>query len=191
MNIKKIIPASAIFLVCFMLASRSLFSAEFDFMGVKLGMTEQDVTNVISQNQLLQIDESRFFGKINDATPFIIKASYFPYIQNLYVQFFNNIAYGITIQFNPGYFDFFSLTETLEKKYSKPTLKTSKLVSWNQTNSNPALKDIRMRLEYPTTVKVFDYQIMKQVNTVLSQNIVRITNESMIASNRKALLDEL
>jgi hypothetical protein len=184
---------SVIILSCLVLLISAVYPKEFEFMGIKLGMTEQDVTNIVSQSQLLQIDESRYFGKINDATPFIMKASYFPYIQNLYVQFFSNTAYGITIQFNPGYFDFYSISDTLEKKYSAPSLKTSRLVLWDrfQTNSNPAFKDIRMRLEYPTTVKVFDYQIMKQVNTELSQNIVRITNESMIASNRRALMDEL
>ncbi len=166
---------------------------EFVFLGLKLGMTQTDVTNVLSENSFLKIDESRFFGKINDAVPFIIKANYYPFIDNLYIQFYNDSAYGITLQFNPGYFDFLSLSEKLQDKYGPPLLRTSKLVLWeNGTNSDIHTgNQIKLRLEYPSTVKVFDYAVMQQVNTELSQSTVKITNESIIQSNRRALLDEL
>lgn len=164
---------------------------EFDFMGLRLGISQEQAIQLISVNSNLRIDESRFFGKINEATPFIIKAVYFPYINNIYIQFYDNKAYGITIQFNPAYFDFLTLTEKLETKYGSPVSKTSRLVQWNTlTNSQPR-SDIKLRLEHPSTVKVFDKVLMMQVNTELSQNIVKITNESLIQSNRRALLEEL
>ena len=164
---------------------------EFNFMGFKLGMMQSEVTNIIFQNTNLKIDESRFFGKINEAVPFIIKATYLPYIDNIYTQFYSNSCYGITIQFDPGYFDFFTLSETLEDKYGPPSLKTSKLVLWENIQNTNTQKDIKLRLEYPSTVKVFDKNIVILINSELSRNFIKMTNESVIESIKKALLGEL
>lgn len=181
--------------ILFILVYESVFSLkkDFSFLGLKLGMTESEVTNVLYQGSLLKIDESRFFGKINEAVPFIIKADYYPFIDGVYIQFYNNAAYGITIQFDPGYFDFPSLSDKLQDKYGLPVLKTSKLAVWEDSASNSAGSGtgIKLRLEYPSTVKVFDYDIMQKVNTELSQSTIKITNESIIQSNRRALLDDL
>ncbi len=215
--------ALAVFIVCFTGAAAPL-TKEFSFMGLKLGMTESEVTDILTRGSMLQIDESRYFGKINEAVPFIIKADYYPFIDGVYIQFYNNSAYGITIQFNQGYFDFFSIFDKLRDKYGPPSIKTSKLVLWDesasaavsnapllspsnsiQSNSvmtdsaltNPASSVLnspnsgtKLRLEFPSTVKVINYDIMQKVNSELSQNTVRITNESIIQSNRRALLDE-
>lgn len=163
---------------------------EFEFMGLKLGQTQSEVTNIIQNSQTMKIDESRFFGIFNEQIPFIIKATYFPMIDNLYVNFYSNRSYGITIQFNHYYFDFLSLSETLQDKYGPPKRRSSKLVEWEDafTNGTPYIK---LRLESPSTVKVYDYLIMKQVNTSLSQDIVKFTNQSYIQSTKRALLNEL
>jgi hypothetical protein len=172
----------------------SALKKEFDFMGLKLGMTEEEVKNILSENPNLKIDESRYLGKINEATPFILKAVYPPFIPNIYVQFYSNISYGITIQLNSGYFDFFSLSEKLEDKYGTPFLRSSRLVLWQDVTGDSVSNTsrfVKLRLEYPTTVKVFDEILMKQVNSEVSQNIVKMTNQSLIASNRRAILEEL
>ncbi len=157
-------------------------------------MKFDEITNIIEKNDKLRLDESRFFGKINEAVPFIIKATYFPFIESILVQFHNDISYGITIIFNPGYFDFYTLAVKLQEKYGSPLLRTSKLILWEGSGSTNRANNsdpIKLRLEYPSTVKVIDFNIMKQVNTELSQNIAKITNESIIQSNKRALLDEL
>ncbi|MGA2141006.1 MAG: hypothetical protein ABSG94_01160 [Brevinematales bacterium] len=166
---------------------------DFSFLGLKLGMSESDVTNVLYQGSLLKIDESRFFGKINDAVPFIIKADYYPFIDGLFVQFYNNSAYGITIQFDPGYFDYQSISDKLQEKYGPPALLTSKVAIWDDSLSNTGITNtgIKLRLEYPSTVKVLNYDVMSRVNSDLKESMIRITNESIIQSNRKALLDDL
>ena len=146
-----------------------------------------------TEGSLLKIDESRFFGKINDAVPFIIKADYYPFIDGLFVQFYNNSAYGITIQFDPGYFDYQSISDKLQEKYGPPVLLTSKVAIWDDSQSNTGITNtgIKLRLEYPSTVKVLNYDVMSKVNSDLNQSMIRITNESIIQSNRKALLDDL
>ncbi len=185
-------------LLIFLSAELFGLKKDFNFMGLKLGMTQQEITNVLLLNPRLKIDESRFFGKINDALPFIIKAVYPPYIDNIYAQFYSNICYGITIQFNPDYFDYFSLSENLEDKYGMPKLKTSRIVLWEgiftnspDQGSKDQGKDIRLRLEYPSTVKIFNYKMMNEMNNELHQNNIKITNESVDESNRRAILSEL
>lgn len=163
---------------------------DFEFMGLKLGQTQSEVTNIMESSQTLKIDESRFFGLMNEKVPFIIKATYFPLIDNLYVNFYSNSSYGITIQFNHYYFDFLSLSETLQDKYGTPKRRSSKLVEWEDVFTN-GVPFIKLRLEAPCTVKVYNYLIMKQVNTSLSQEIVKYTNQSYIQSTKRALLNEL
>lgn len=167
---------------------------EFSYYGLKLGLTMEETMDIIEKNGILKIDESRFFGKINDPVPFILKATYRPFINQLYVQFYSNVSYGITIQFNSSYFDFFTLSERLEDVYGVPTKKTSKFVEWrtlsNFQNIAGVNSDIVLRLEYPSTVKVFDNIILLKLNSEVSQKIILTTNQTFINSNRNVLLNE-
>ncbi len=167
---------------------------EFSYYGLKLGLTLEESIEIVEKSGILKIDESRFFGKINDPVPFILKATYKPFINQLYVQFYSNVAYGITIQFNSSYFDFFTLTERLEDVYGQPTKKTSKFVEWktlsNYQNIAGVNSDIVLRLEYPSTVKVFDNIILLKLNSEVSQKIILTTNQTFINSNRTILLNE-
>ncbi|MGC8764391.1 MAG: hypothetical protein ACP5QT_00680 [Brevinematia bacterium] len=168
---------------------------EFSYYGLKLGLSFDETLAILETNKIFKIDESRFFGKINEPVPFIIKATYKPYISQIYVQFYSNVAYGITIQFNNSYFDYFSLSEKLEDSYGTPSKKTSKITEWktlsNFQNILGNMSDIILRLEYPSTVKVFDNNILLKLNSEVRENIIRTTNLSTINSNRKALLNEL
>ncbi len=168
---------------------------EFSYYGLKLGLSYEETLAILETNEMFKVDESRFFGKINEPVPFIIKATYKPYISQLYVQFYSNIAYGITIQFNNAYFDYFSLSEKLEDSYGSPQKKTSKITEWkNLSNYQNILgnkTDIVLRLEFPSTIKVFDNTILLKLNSEVRENIIKATNLSIINSNRNILLNEL
>ncbi|MFN3659971.1 MAG: hypothetical protein ACK4TN_01895, partial [Brevinematales bacterium] len=41
----------------------------FNYMGLTLGQTQQEAENIIANSEDFKIDESRFFGKINEQTP--------------------------------------------------------------------------------------------------------------------------
>lgn len=167
---------------------------EFSYYGLRLGLTLEESMDIIEKSGILKIDESRFFGKINEPVPFILKATYKPFIDQLYIQFYSNVAYGITIQFNSAYFDFFTLTQRLEDVYGVPSRKTSKVVEWktlsNFQNVAGVNSDIILRLEYPSTVKVFDNIILLKLNSEVSQKIILTTNQTFINSNRTILLNE-
>ena len=187
-----------IFIICVLItvSINTVFSLrkEFNFMGLKLGMSQQQTTNLLASQTNLIIDERLYLGKgINDAIPFIMKASFFPYINNVYIQFYSNVSYCIIVQFNPNYFDFLTLAETMEDRYGTPASRTSKEVFWQDALTNTAAPgpDIQLRLEYPSTVKIFDNTLMRAVNEESRREVTRVTNESIIQSNKRAILGEL
>ena len=192
---KKAYISVIIFLILFIPVSLSFgIKTEFGFYGIKIGMPLDEINAIAAQNVNLKIDESRFFGKINDITPFIIKMTFFPYINNIYIQLYSNITYSITIQLNENYFDFFSITEKLEDKYGPSKIKTSKIIIWENlttsyTNFPGLTNNIKLQLEYPSTIKVFDYEIMKKLH--LDLNIIKLTNVSIVESNKQKILNEL
>lgn len=191
MGIKRLI-LLVIFLTSFYGAASGL-KKDFDFMGFKLWMSQSEITNTIELNTNLQFDDCRYLGKINDVTPLIMKASFFPYINEIYFQFYSNQCYSIVIQFNPAYFDYITLTGTLQDNYGEPVIDTSQNVDWNdwQTDSVYFNKDVKLRLEYPSTVKLYDNAIMIKANTYESNEVFKATNESIVESAKRNLLGEL
>lgn len=152
-------------------------AGSFDFMGLRLGMTQDEARSVITNGRKLKLDESRYLDLMNEAYPFTIKAAYFPYIDKVYIDFFRGRSYQLTFQMNTQYFDYLTLASALEQKYGAPTQRTSRFVRWyNSTNAAP---NIRLTLEYPATVKIYDYKVMLELHTELSQLIRMMTNETV------------
>lgn len=168
----------------------------FSYMNLTLGQTQQEAENIISTSEDFKIDESRYFGKINEQTPFILKATYKPFINNLYMQFYSNICFHITIEYNSNYFDYLSLAEKLEDIYGRPSLRTATFAAWygiltnGQRGENGEI-DVRLQLEAPSTVKVYDYVLMKKMNTELSNIIFLITNQTIIETEKRRLMNQL
>ncbi len=180
-----------LFLVLFLfLTLNSGFSLqqiqEFDFRGLKLGMTKDEVFNTLSSQWDVKIDQTRYLGKINDEYPYTLKAYIYPFVRHIYVEFYKNQAYVISLQYNVRYFDFFQLTQKLEDKYGTPSHKTSKVVRWESDKHN-----IKLNLEYPTTVKVYDQDLLMKMHFELSNNTTIWTNKTIRQQQKEALLDEL
>ncbi|OHD56206.1 MAG: hypothetical protein A2Y33_00095 [Spirochaetes bacterium GWF1_51_8] len=159
---------------------------EFDFMGIKLGMTDMQISNAVSQNPNLKIDDSRYLGKINESIPYTLKIDSHPYIQNIFIQFYQGKSFLIILLLDNKYFDFYNLTERLEDKYGIPSKKTSKIVKW-EDNSN----SVQLVLENPSTLKVYDYAIMLKLQTELSQKSYLLTNSSILQYEKNLILGEL
>lgn len=180
-------PKRSIMFLLFLIIASSSFSLkkEFDFYGLRLGMTQNEIKVAVNANSDLKADESRYLGKINEAIPFTLKAHYHPFINNIFIQFYKAKSYQIIVQLNPKYFDFNNLADTLEDKYGRPKNRTSKVVEWgNKTN------DIKLYLEYPTTIKVYDYAQMLKLHIELKENIDKITNDTVLQNAKRAILNE-
>jgi hypothetical protein len=170
----------------FTLNSGFCLKKEFDFMGIKLGMTGPEISNSIAKSETLKIDDTRYLGKINEAIPYTMKIDSHPYIQNIYIQFYKGKSFLIILLLNQKYFDFYNLTEKLEDKYGIPLQKTSKIVKWENGTDN-----VRLVLESPATIKVFDTVIMKKLQTEISQKNYLMTNNSILQYEKNLILDEL
>ncbi len=180
-------------LLCFLLMGQKRY---FNYMGLTLGLSQQEAENIIANSEDFKIDESRFFGKINEQTPFILKATYKPFINNLYLQFYSNVCFHITIEYNSNYFDYLSLVEKLEDTYGRASIRTANFAAWygvltNGTRGENGEVDVRLQLEAPSTVKVYDYVLMKKMNTELSNIIFLITNQTIIETEKRRLMNGL
>ncbi|URA11149.1 hypothetical protein [Thermospira aquatica] len=185
--------ALGIAVLCLLLIGQKRY---FSYMGLTLGQTQQEAEDIIAKSEDFKIDEARFFGKINEQTPFILKATYKPFINNLYMQFYSNVCFHITIEYNSNYFDYLSLVEKLEDTYGKPSIRTANFAAWygvltNGTRGENGEIDVRLQLEAPSTVKVYDYVLMKKMNTELSNIIFLITNQTIIETEKRRLMNEL
>ncbi len=164
----------------FLLLFSTGLSAEvraFDFMGLSLGMSQAETRSAISNSQALKIDDTRYLDLLSEAYPFTLKATYFPFIDEVYIDFFHGLSYQLTFQMNPVYFDYLTLADTLERKYGPPVQRTSRFVRWISDPNDAS--QLRLTLEYPSTVKIFDYNVMLELHTELSQLITVMTNDTV------------
>lgn len=152
-------------------------ASSFDFMGLSLGMTQDETRSALSNSSKLRIDDTRYLDLLNEAYPFTLKATYFPFIDKIYIDFFHAHSYQLTFQMNPHYFDYLTLADTLTRKYGEPVVRTPRFVRWNSGTN--ASGNVRLTLEYPATVKIYDYGVMLQLHTELSQLITIMTNDSV------------
>lgn len=180
---------SFLFTTLLLLSATRLWTAElrdFQWRGLMLGMDKETVFSLLTNQYDVRVDKSRYLGFMNDEYPFTLKAYIFPYIRRIYIEFYQNQAYVISLQYNPGYYDFFQLTQKLENSYGDPVRKTTRLVQWEDPD-----RQLVLNLEYPTTVKIYDQSLLLRMNHELSNNTTIYTNQTVREQQRQALLDEL
>lgn len=195
----------------FLLFPSLLFSLEneFEFMGLKLAMNQSELQDVILMNTNLQLDTTRYLGLLNEEYPFTLKATYHPYIDQIYLDFYEGLCYQITVKFSSDYFDYYMLANSLSTNYGEPVLWTTSSIKWQDsltttnfnlmddgsyetnistTTFNSGDSDIRMTLEFPTTLKAFDNAVLLRMVTELSQ-VIQTREEEQV--DRAAVSDIL
>ena len=81
-----------------------------------------------------------------DIRPLDITLSAKPDIPYIYLQFFNDILYSITIIFDERYIDYYALTRQMESKYGQ-------YHSMNPVWREWRIDDVLIKVEKPSTVK--------------------------------------
>jgi hypothetical protein len=102
-----------------------LLSDAVGFLGITVGM---------SREQVLQVAESGELISVKPEVPFI------------YLQFFNDLLYAITVIFDERYMDFYTLSDSLERKYGEYTNLTPQWRQWQ-------LDRVTIKVEKPAVVK--------------------------------------
>jgi hypothetical protein len=116
------------------------------FMGMQIGMSREQVLNVAESNALIAVPKNRDVDFFPVEEREILTLSIKPHVPFVYLQFFNDTLYAITVVFDEKYMDYYTLSETLAAKYGSYTSLTPQWRSW-------MLDRVTVKVEKPAVVK--------------------------------------
>ncbi len=134
------------FVVVLILCPTTLFAQEVGFMGINIGMTREQVLESASANQMIEVPKNRDVDFFPVEERKILTLSIKPEVPFIYLQFFDELLYAITVIFDEKYLDFFTLNDSMEQKYGKYTLLTPEWRQWQ-------LDSVTIKVEKPAVVK--------------------------------------
>lgn len=166
------------------------FGQEFNFLGIQLGMTSEEIFEVIKNSQDVIPSEDRLLKQVIYETPvtIVLKGNNTNHniIKKIHIDLYQNKNYQTTIFLNNEYFSFYTLSEKLLDKYGSVSNRTSQLVTWF-LNQN----QYRLTLEYPSIIKITDLNIFNKVSKIQKQRIETNISETIDYQNRIRILNEL
>ena len=121
-------------------------SSKVGFMGINIGMTRDEVLNYADKNNLIHVPKNRDVELFPVEQRKILTLSVNPEIPYIYLQFYNDKLYAITVIFNEKYVDYYTLCSRVEKKYGKYTDLSPVWRKWK-------IDDIEVKVEKPAVVK--------------------------------------
>jgi hypothetical protein len=133
-------------LLILLFTSVHLYALDIGFMGITLGMTRDEVLEFADNKDLIKVPKNRdveFFPVENRK---ILTLSIEPEVPHIYLQFYNEKLYAITVVFDEDAVDFFTLARTLEEKYGPYTTLTPTWRKWKTGGSE-------IKVEKPAVVK--------------------------------------
>jgi hypothetical protein len=167
-----------LFFLLFLGTGPFLHSQDIGFMGINIGMSRNEVLTYADSNHLITVPKNRDveFFPVEDRK--ILSLSVEPEIPHIYLQFYSDKLYGITLTFNERYIDYLTLAGTLEAKYGPFSSLTPKWRKWT-------IGGIEIKVEKPAVVK---YLALKEFLQVTGLRPVQETKEG---ERRKILLEGL
>lgn len=177
-------------IIILILISQPIFSRDFSFLGIKFGMTADEIYNLIKDSKDLIPAEDRLLRQLIPPTPYtlVLKAnnSNNNMIQKVFVDLNEQTSYQITLFLNPEYFSFYTLSEKMLDLYGIPESRNAKQVQWFDQN-----KEQRVTLEYPATIKYTDMPRFIEVLRIQNQQLETQQSESVDYKERQRILNEL
>jgi hypothetical protein len=132
--------------VLFILCPISLSAQEVGFMGINVGMTREQVLEKAGGNQMIEVPKNRDVDFFPVEERKILTLSIKPEVPFIYLQFFDELLYAITVIFDEKYLDFFTLNDVMEQKYGRYTQLTPDWRQWQ-------LDSVTIKVEKPAVVK--------------------------------------
>jgi hypothetical protein len=124
----------------------SLPAQEVGYMGISIGMTREEVLKAAEGNELIHVPKNRDVDFFPIEEREILTLSVQPEIPHIYLQFFDNILYAMTVVFDERYVDYFTLCRRLEEKYGSYDRLTPQWRVWR-------LENVTVKVEKPAVVK--------------------------------------
>lgn len=132
--------------ITFTLRSYHLFAQEIGFMGINIGMTRVQALQAAELKPMIEVPRNRDVELFPVEDRKILTLSVKPEVPFIYLQFFNDKLYAITVIFDEKYVDYFSLCDALQEKYG---MYAALKPSWRQWQ----LEGVIIKVEKPAVVK--------------------------------------
>jgi hypothetical protein len=123
-----------------------LLSDAVGFLGITIGMGREQVLRVASEGELITVPQNRDVDFFPVEEREILTLSVKPEVPFIYLQFFDDVLYAITVIFDERYMDFHTLSDSLERKYGEYTSLTPQWRQWQ-------LDRVTVKVEKPAVVK--------------------------------------
>jgi len=135
-----------IILLLFIMGPTLVVAQETGFMSINIGMTREQVITVAQHNNLITVPKNRDVEFFPVEERKILTFSIKPEVPFIYLQFFNNILYAMTVIFDEKYIDYYTIVKRLEDKYGPHTALTPQWREWH-------LDGVTVKAEKPAVVK--------------------------------------
>jgi len=135
-----------IILLLFIMGPTLVVAQETGFMSINIGMTREQVITVAQHNNLITFPKNRDVEFFPVEERKILTFSIKPEVPFIYLQFFNNILYAMTVIFDEKYIDYYTIVKRLEDKYGPHTALTPQWREWH-------LDGVTVKAEKPAVVK--------------------------------------
>lgn len=132
--------------VAFTFTAVSLMAQDTGFMGLNIGMSRDAVMEAAERNDLILVPRNRDVDFFPVEEREILTLSIRPEIPFMYLQFFDDTLYALTIIFDERHVDYFTLSRALEEKYGPCDALTPRWRVWS-------LESVTVKVEKPAVVK--------------------------------------
>jgi hypothetical protein len=122
------------------------FSGPVGFLGLHIGMTREQVLSAADSNELIEVPRNRDVDFFPVEERKILTLSVEPYVPFIYLQFFDEVLYSITVIFDEKYMDYYTLSEALADRYGAYSSLTPQWRRWS-------LDRVTVKVEKPAVVK--------------------------------------
>ena len=145
------------------------------YRSIRLGMTLEEAKENLQKDYIFNYRGERDVSLLTGKNQTIIETSGDTWLENCWFQFYNNELYSIIINFNPTYFDYNSIYNTLNDSYGIHTEMDPKHVIWEDS-------DITMSLERPISVKYLDNKIFEEIRelSMIEETVIEETRDSLL-----------
>ena len=125
---------------------KAIYPMDIGFMGINIGMTREEVLNYADKNNLIHVPKNRDVELFPVEQRKILTLSVNPEIPHIYLQFYSDKLYAITVVFNNKYIDYYTLCDRIEKKYGE-------YIDLNPNWRKWEIDNIEIRAEKPAVIK--------------------------------------
>ena len=116
------------------------------YMGIHIGMSRDQVLAAAESNNLMTVPKNRDVDFFPVEEREILTLSVKPEIPFIYLQFFDDVLYAITVIFDERYMDFYTLSGAVAQRYGEYTSLTPQWRQWR-------LDRVTVKVEKPAVVK--------------------------------------